>query len=361
MATNPRIYYPIHAIGFARVGTPVTTGVFLAAKGVQSLGTNTNFQLEQVYQLGQLELYENIEDIPEIEVTVDKVLDGYSLLEHLATPEATASTLAGRYNDEQCQAIIAYYPSTQEAASGAPLNHVFLSGLYVSAINWNIPVEGNATESVTLTCRDKRWLHPSALLGTPFSTGTNGTGPGGRLPGLFTGSESPIIASGGVQRRENVVMGSGGSIWPKEIPGIDQVNGFNLYTAGSGSFSAHIQNVTISVSLGRTDLFELGRKGPYFRYANFPTEVTTTIELTSTELGDDIDAREDQDNLSDQTIFIKFTNGITIDLGTKNKLASVSDTGGDTGGGNRAISYSYSNFNTMKVLFPTADPAGLTS
>jgi hypothetical protein len=362
MAVNARIYYPIHAIGFARSGAPLATGLFYAAKGVQNVGSNTNFALEQVYQLGQLDLYENIEDIPEIELTVEKVIDGYSLIEHLATPTAVASSLAGRYNDNTCQAILAYYPITQEAASGVALDYVVLSGLYVSALSWNIPVQGNMTENVTLTCRDKRWASTTALAsGSPFSTGTSlGSAPSGRIGGLFTGSESPVTASGGVQRRENVVMGSGFSIWPTEIPGIAS-NGFNNYVAGSGSFSAHLQNVSISVSLGREDLFELGQKNAYFRYASFPTEVTTDIEITSTENGDNIDARSDQDNLSDQRIYIILTNGVTIDLGTKNKLSSISDSGGSTGGENRTITYSYSNFNTFKVLFPAGDPAGLSS
>jgi len=38
-----------------------------------------------------------------------------------------------------------------------------------------------------------------------------------------------------------------------------------------------------------------------------------------------------------------------INLGAKNKLSSVSYSGGDTGGGNATITYSYSNFNEMTV------------
>jgi hypothetical protein len=38
---------------------------------------------------------------------------------------------------------------------------------------------------------------------------------------------------------------------------------------------------------------------------------------------------------------------LTIDLGTKNKLQSVNYTGGDTGGGNVEISYSFTTDNTF--------------
>ena len=352
MATNPRIYYAIHAVGFAPIGTSLATpSGYRAAKGVQSVGITTNFSLEQIFQLGQLELYENIENLPEVEITAEKVLDGYGLLQHLATPTATASSLAGRFNDNQCMMVVAFYPSTFEAASGNPLSYVQLSGVFVSAINYNFPVEGNCTESVTFTCRDKLWNYSPS--GTPWASGV------ARVFG-FSGNDGPITASGGVQRRENVIMGTGtnASRFPTELAGID-ATGTN--PSGTGGFSAHIQSITVAVNLGRTDLLELGRKGPYFRYANFPTEVTTTIEMTATEVGDNINARQDADNVTDQRIYIAFTNGMTVDLGTKNKLSSVSFTGGDTGGGNKTVSYTYSNFNSLKTLHPVADPAGLIS
>jgi hypothetical protein len=350
MPVNQRVYYPVHAVGFAPLGSVVTTGTnnYRAAKGVQSVGLTTNFALEQVYQLGQLSLYENIENLPEIEVTAEKVIDGYSLLQHLATPTAIAAGLAGRYNDNRSMMLIAFYPFTQESATGTPLTYLELSGLYVGGINWNIPVEGNATESVTLTCRDKRWhFAPS---GQPFATG------GVFIGGPFTGNESPILASGGVQRRENVVMGSGNSIWPKDIPGIDQINGFN--PSGSTGFESHIQTVTVGITLGREDLLELGRRGPYFRYATFPIEVTSSVEVTASESGDAKNAFQDQENLTDQSMVIKFTNGISINLGTKNKLTSISLAGGDTGGGNKTATYNYSNFNDYTCRFTAGDPAG---
>ena len=37
---------------------------------------NSTFGLEQVFQLGQIEIYENIEGTPEVELTIEKVFDG---------------------------------------------------------------------------------------------------------------------------------------------------------------------------------------------------------------------------------------------------------------------------------------------
>lgn len=356
MAVNPRNYFPHVFVAFSREGNSInSSGLYRAAKGVQSLGMNTTFSLEQVYQLGQLSLYENIENFPDVEVTVEKVADGTSLLQHLSTPAANAASLAGRFNDNRSMMAVAYYPMTSDAASGIPLVYTQLSGLYVSAINWNIPLEGNVTESVTWVCRDKLNLVPTNY--TPLASGTNTATAAGRLPGYFTGEESPVLASGGVQRRENVVMGSGWSRWPTDIPGID-ANGFNV--SGSNGFSAHIQNVTVSVNLGRTDLLELGRRGPYFRYANFPIEVSTSIDFTANEDGDDKDVYADQDNLVDHNIIIWLTDGTKIDLGSRNKLASSNATGPDTAGGAQTISRTYTNFNNYTTTNPVTDPAGLS-
>lgn len=170
---NNRIFYAVQALGFAPHGVGWIPGSgqaqqpsgFVTAHGVQSVNINTQFNLEQVFELGQLELYENIEGIPNIEVTTQKVLDGYANF----------------------------------------------------------------------------------------------------LPN-FDGTDAPlaIAGSGGVQRREDVLMGEKAtdSVWPRDIPGITS-SGTNP-PFGDG-FTAHIQTVTISTNLGRTELFELGVRKPYYR------------------------------------------------------------------------------------------------
>lgn len=345
MATNPRTYWPLHVVAFAPVGTDILGTGYRAAKGVQSVGYSTNFTLDPQYQLGQLETYENIEDRPDVEITIDKAIDGYALIEHLATPGASASSLAGRYNDNRSMCAVSYYNINQTYATGTPLSIVEFSGVYVSAINWSIPVEGNTTESVTLVGNNKRWYN--APSGEIFNLATR-----------FEESESPVAGgSGGISRRENVDMTN--SLWPTDLPGISG-NGVNPVLS-NGQFGTHIQNVTISTSLARNDLLELGRKNPYHRYATFPTDVTTTIEITANEFGDSVNAFENQDNLTDQEIVIVLNQGITLDLGGKNKQSSVNTTGGDTGGSNVTVSYTYTNQNSLRVLSPHNDPAGLVS
>jgi hypothetical protein len=345
MSSNNRIFYAIQALGFAPHNSVVVSGTdpsgFLTAHGVQSVGINTTFTLDNVFELGQLELYESIETIPAIEVTSQKVLDGYPLLYHLATPEATSPTLVGRSN-ERCYVALNIYPDTFDNASGTPLQTVGMSGMFVSALSYTLNVDGNSTEDITLVGNNKEW----------FASGTF------FVPVGFDGTDSPP-GSGGVQRREDVLMGSGtsGSIWPTIIPGIN-ASGWNLQDGDS--FLAHLQTAKISVDLGRTELFELGRRGPYHRFVTFPVEVTTAIDVTSSE-GDLVDALADPPsgtNLTDEEIKIYMRDGTVFNLGDKNKLKSVTYGGGDSGGGNAKVTYTFSNFNSLTVTDP-ADPAML--
>ena len=112
--------------------------------------------------------------------------------------------------------------------------------------------------------------------------------------------------------------------------------------------SYHIQSVSISADFGQEQIQELGRFGPYTRYATFPIEVTCEFEVMATS-GDLINVSGIGTNLSNNAITIKDTAGTIITMGTKNKLTSVSYSGGDTGGGNATVTYSFSNFNDLLV------------
>jgi len=350
MAGNNRVFYAIQALGLAphnvvSLAAPFQPSGFTTVNGVQSVGLTTTFNLEQVFELGQLDLYENIEGIPDIELTAQKVLDGYPLLYHLATPGATSATLVGRSN-ERCYVALNIYPDTNDNASGTPLQTVGMSGMYVSKLDYTLNVDGNSTEDVTLVGNNKEWF----ASGLFTASGTIFT------PVGFDGFDSPP-GSGGVQRREDILMGSGvsGSLWPTQIPGIT-ASGWNLESGDS--FAAHIQTVKISASLGRKDLFELGRRGPYHRFVAFPLEVTCAIDVTTSE-GDLVNALAEGTNLVDNTIKVYMREGTVIYLGSKNKLKSTTYGGGDTGGGNVKTTFNYSTFNVLTVTHPE-DPAGQT-
>lgn len=90
---NTRVFYATQAVTIGAISnttspiidtaTRSSAGTHKIVHGLQSVGVDTNFNLEQAFELGQLSLYENIEDIPDISVSMQKFLDGYSLIYHL--------------------------------------------------------------------------------------------------------------------------------------------------------------------------------------------------------------------------------------------------------------------------------------
>jgi hypothetical protein len=354
--SNNRIYYAIQQVELGTASTKT------AAHGVQTVGLTTNFNLEQVFELGQLAIYQNVEGIPEIEVTINKVLDGYPLVYVLATEKgseiandlvATGPDLPGRQN-ARVDMRLSIYPDTVVSANGNPVvgGVVKCKGMYVSSVTYTFPVDGNFTEDVTLVGNEKIWA----------DTGTTGR---------FTNNDDVPNAATGVNRRQHLDMSA--SRFPVEIPGIgsDGANG----TAGDGvGFDVHFQNITVSVDLGREAINELGSFAPYHRYVTFPVSVTSEFTVLATT-GDGINASEEgyytaaninnvsnatvatgnesactpRFNLRDQKIFLQTCEGTKVYLGEKNKLTSVNYSGGDTGGGNVNVTYSYQTFNDFVV------------
>ena len=216
---NNRIFYACQMVGISTMGDAHTPSI-QEAHGVQSIGITTNFNLEQAFELGQIQIYENIEGLPDVEVTMEKVIDGYPLLYHLATSGANNSSLTAR-SKARTDIRLGIYSDDEDFVSGTPDVEVYCSGMYMSSISYTIPVDGNATESVTLVGNHKQWLtHGSSDM---------------RLSGVHThdisGVDEPKAYTdqlGGIQRRENVVMAS--SIFPSTLQGVNpgSANGNNV-------------------------------------------------------------------------------------------------------------------------------------
>jgi hypothetical protein len=337
--SNNRIFYACQAVAFGEFDdNQATPEALVVAHGVQSVGINTSFNLEQAFELGQISIYENIEGLPDVEVTVEKVLDGYPLLYHLATTGATDNTLVGR-TKKRCNVALGIYPDDKEFIDGAAPVEVFMSGMYVNSISYTFPTDGPSTESVTLVGNSKTW-------GGSASRFT-----GSVADGLTTNGKDSPRAVGGIQRREDVIMQS--SVIPVSIYGVTptETSG-NNWNSGVKRPRAHIQNITISTDLGREDILELGHKEPYYRTATFPVEVTSEFEVIAIS-GDFINAYANGDNTPEQDISIMLRDGTKFDLGTKNRLSSVNYTGGDAGGGNATTTYSFSTFNDLTVTAPS--------
>lgn len=357
MAQNRRVIFSNQCAAFAPEGSTTYTAIH----GLQSFSTTVNFNLDPVQEIGQQSIYENIEGTPDVSVSLSKLLDGYPPLLCLATQGANDSTLVARAA-QKCMFGYAIHLDTVSAATGVPLAECIISGAQVGSFGFNFPSDGNFTEDLSLVAQDKVFKTGSFLI-TNFGIAT-------------FGNDVPLSigGSGGVNRREDLLWfssnlaGAGrdanGAVDTDEVtllpPVVDGITSSGMNDLNSdGSHTAHVQNISISTDLGREDIFELGRRTQYARFANPLNEVSTSVS-TLANLGDRVTATEagvlgDGNNLVDNTIKVRTREGLFIDCGIKNKLASVEYGGGDAGGGNATITYTFTNFNDLSVKHPN-DP-----
>lgn len=327
--------------------------------GVQSASISTNFAREQVFQMGTLEIYENIETVPEVEVSITKIIDQTAPLYLMCM--GGEGGIGGANNAElvslsnnRVHFTLGIYEDDKQYVSENAKSYVLASGMYLSSFNYTFPVEGNATEQVTLVGNHKQWNKlEDGILDDPVGIST-----------AFDGTQK---------------FGNNGAIDPSISSGIFRRQFFNINNSviptGSGAIGGekintmpHFQNISISCSLNRESINSLGSYSPYVRYANFPIEVTSEFEVTATD-GDNVDANDfrndlfcgsSKTNISGYPIRIALcddskynginnSNALVFDLGDKNTLTSVNYTGGDAGGGNATITYSFRNFNNFKI------------
>ncbi len=335
MSRNQRIFYACQAVAITPRGAANVNPEHVV-HGVQSIGMSSTFTLDQVFEQGQIEIYENIEEVSDIEVTLEKVIDGYKLIYDLATQGACKTDIVAA-SKARSDVYVAIFDDGLSHATGVPRNVVMNSGMYVSSVSYSYSIDGSATESVTLVGNDRFWNAETAgVIGTSAESAWS-VNPTSNIDG----TDTPLS---GVVRRVNVDLEN------SELPGVVKSQGGTDTTGRGGGY--HIQSISVSTDFGQENIQELGRFGPYHRYATFPVEVTCEFEVISTS-GDLISVSGNAPNLADNDILIKDTAGTVLDLGSnttgKNKLSSVSYSGADTGGGNATVSYSFSNFNVLTV------------
>ena len=390
---NNRIFYPVHMVAIKDEDGDINFAVEDAVHGVQSMAMTTNFNVDQTNELGTQTIYENVEGTPDVEVSVSKVLDGHPTPFLLSTQSSEHPTLISR-SAVRCTIGAAIYPDTASHCSGEPETAVAISGAYVDSVSYNFNTDSNFNEDSTYVANDKLWWKASLGVGggTPGCNldGDSKTG----LPPIQFNAAIPLVdkplAEGGIARGQDfdftvntgaspvgqpVINGedSNGAInhpdttvMPCEIAGF-AADGTNPTGVG-GQYGAHVSSFTASVSLGREDVLELGRRGPYFRAATFPVEVTSELQATAAE-GDLVSALDGGiygtglgkcasagTNTKDRTIRVVLCEGLRLYLGVRNRLQSVGYSGGDADGGNVTISYTYTNYNDFTVMHEN-DPA----
>lgn len=304
---NLRTFYACQAVAIQRLQyvdedtwTPV--GSYEFVHGVQSVGINTNFEVENIFELGQIEIYDSVLQIPTVEITLEKVLDDHpSIYGTLSNGQDLLA--AGK---DRANVIFNIFKDTENAGETSPVYQVECTGMYVNNVSYTFPVDGNCTESVTLSGNSKQ---TGGTVSVPAA--------------VSNGTDEP--ASPHVLRRQDVV-----------------------YT---GPHSNKIQSITLSVDLGREDIFELGTLPPKFKVPTYPVEVTAEIEVLANEdTADDNVFTQDTTDIpeTDQSISVTAGN-LTVNLGGKCFLKSTQYGGGDASGGNATQQYSYSTYNEFTV------------
>ena len=352
--------------GYANDGTEtLEIGDWVVPQGVQSVGFSTSVAFEPMFQLGQTEVYGRMEtQSPQVECTISKAIDGtqplYTTLmggHSVANnqPPAALSTNAA-------EIALGIYAESVPYASGTTQAAVFCSGMYVSNLQIQLPLDGVATEQLTLVGDTRKWL----------------------------GSTNPIAAA--LDETTANVLGSGSAPSSYQRWTLDTTNS----TLPVGVKDYAIQSVNVTMAIGREVSQEIGTRGKYCRYATFPFEVTSEFEVIAGKhrTGADgvsgadqalvvsgydfrnyagyacasdsvydvtagvapasVDGGEIDVGYRNQEIKVKLCgatagDSLIIDLGTKNRITSVNYAGGDTGGGNVTLTYSFQNYNYLKL------------
>jgi hypothetical protein len=316
---NVRTFYACQSVAAAGPsgsdGSLVAGGVASASAavidGVQSLGMTTNYNLEPIYQLGRISAGDQYENNPEVEVSITQAItDSPDLYSYVMGVGSLSET-----SDNRGELQLFIYSQTGDA-SGDSLTKTVIRPAYLSSATFNFPADGNSTADYTLVGNSKTITHGD------------------------TADRRPTENLTGIIRRNFINEGS------------------STFTNGNGLLGAlphnsKIQNVTISVDLGREEIYQLGQQLPFTRYINFPVEVSTEIEVivASGDYASIVEATADcqtQRNIYNQPITVVTCAGGSetkvYDCGDKNRLTSVSQAGGDAGGDNATFTYSYLNY-----------------
>jgi hypothetical protein len=297
---NKRVFYASQGVAVAQSGDANPTTV----TGAQSVTMNTNFNLEQVFQLGQLAIYDNVVGDPSVEVSISKSLDGNPTIYNLACGSGSLITTSS--NVSKVEFCVGDDTKSKIGENATSIPKITCDPIYLQSLSYNFAVDGDFSEEVT-------FVGLSKVIGT----GTVSTPSGGNT------TRQTVL------RRQNFNQDE--STLPSHVSG------------------QNIQSISISADLGRESMYKMGRFKEFHRYVNFPLEISLDIEVIADGLdtvGVDIpDASCSGLNLLKEDCTLEFCDSegsgtYTFTLGDAT-LTSVSFGGGDTGGGNANLTFSY--------------------
>lgn len=299
-----RIYYASHAVSVSGV----------TVEGAQSAGITANFTLEQAFRLGKIGIYDNIITDAEAGMSVSKILDGYDTIFKLFTGRQNQASIVDHGATQQTIRIASNDTDADTSLQSDDQTAVQMTGAYLSSVAYNIPVDGFSTEEVSFVADNKASTTGAVI--APSGTSTRAT-------------YRQMIETAG---------------FPAEVSG------------------KNVTNISISADFGREAMYKLGQFDPYFRYANYPVEVsleftvantdveTTAVTLTGVTCTDDGSLPSKQDI----TVTICNASGFTGSHGYEFRasgcrLSSINQDGGGTDGGNASTTYGYTTYNDLVI------------
>lgn len=326
---NKRIFYASHAVQIVSDNVGAVDAVAGAVvQGAQSVSINTNFSLEQIFQLGRLPVYDFVNNDPEIELTLNKVLDGYPLIWNLALGEASVSLVGGA--NTTCNITLGVGRDIDDQVNNALVapdyTDILMTGMFMNSVNYTFPTEGNLTEEVGFI-----GSHRTAIA----------------VPNIITDGPEFGSPNTTVFRRQNVTTPAQGATWPTAVLG------------------RRCSSISIAASLNREKMYALGAFQPFHRFVNFPLEITSTFETIAVDANADANLEiEIVDptlcggglDRTKEEIVVKICDAqgdatYVFDLGSGNKLQSHSYSGGDTGGGNVNETFTFVTYNDLTVTY----------
>lgn len=283
-----RIFYACQAVSVN--GSPV--------HGAQSVGITTTFDMEPVFQLGQVKPVEVLQISPNVEITVSRALSNQN-------QTIWTGDFISNVSDANKTVCIAIGDDTAPILTGGTAQ-IYCTGAGISGVTYTFPVDGFFTEEVTFVAQHKQIGGCSVSISE--DTGTK------------------------VKTRQ-------------------------YYSSGAPSLvtsAGNLTNITISTSVGRENLFKLGQWKPYYSYMNLPAEVTVEFEVSATSV-DGIAVGQNVAACASPTDSAFQEQNITLNICGKTftmekcKLSSVTYGGGDTSGGNATINFTYTTYNSLTV------------
>ena len=328
-----RVFYACQAV--------FVDGTYL--KNVQSVGVDYSADAESISDTGRSQVFGDRYNKPEVTITIER---------HLRSGDTHFYTIGtGSYEDsyllKNSNLGIAGWTGLKEYEIGltygddttisGSVDSVKFEYCLVTEISYDFSVDGIFTESITLVTNN--------------------------LTKQSAGSIPALGESGTLMRKQN--FDTQNSIFPTEV------DAAILTTADDGTKIRVIQSIAINLSVSYSELADTGfwrgsnqgnnpSEQNKYKYVETPVEVTCEISAIARKSVQQDILISDNNNIfmgtfptPDRQIVLKFDN-IIFDLGSKNYCTGVGFSGGDTGGGNVEMSFSYTNDNNDYMPYTNA-------